>query len=65
MSKMKTHKGTAKRFKKTASGKYTHQRAFHEHKLAHKSGKRRRKLRHEKTISAQDGQRFKKLLPYV
>lgn len=42
MPKMKTHKGTAKRIKKTASGKLLRRRAFGGHLLAKKSQRRKR-----------------------
>lgn len=45
MPKQKTHKGMAKRFKLTASGKAKHRRAFRGHLLSHKNGKRIRQLR--------------------
>jgi len=45
MPKMKTHKGSAKRFKKTGSGQIKRSRAFHTHILTKKTSKRKRKLR--------------------
>ena len=45
MPKMKTHKGAAKRFKKTASGKLKRWHAFHSHILTKKSAKRKQNLR--------------------
>lgn len=43
--KMKTHRGAAKRFRKTASGKVRRRCAYHSHILTKKSAKRRRRLR--------------------
>ncbi|QDV33295.1 50S ribosomal protein L35 [Tautonia plasticadhaerens] len=43
--KMKTHKGTKKRFKVTATGKVVHKRCGSSHLNSHMSGKRIRKLR--------------------
>jgi large subunit ribosomal protein L35 len=43
--KMKTHRGAAKRFKKTASGRVRRRCAYHGHILTKKSAKRRRRLR--------------------
>ena len=43
--KMKTHKGTKRRFKVTATGKVVHKRCGSSHLNSHKSGKRIRKLR--------------------
>ena len=44
MPKQKTHKGTAKRFKKTGSGKLTREMANKRHLLEHKSSRRTRRL---------------------
>jgi large subunit ribosomal protein L35 len=44
MPKMKTHRGAAKRFKKTGSGKFKRSRANHSHILEKKSPKRKRRL---------------------
>lgn len=45
MPKMKTHKGSRKRFKVTANGKLKRHQASKKHLLSHKSGKRKRQLR--------------------
>ncbi|MCK9267690.1 MAG: 50S ribosomal protein L35 [Alkaliphilus sp.] len=45
MPKMKTHRGAAKRFKKTATGKLKRGKAYRSHILTKKSPKRKRKLR--------------------
>lgn len=44
MPKMKTHKGTAKRVKKTATGKLMREKAFGTHFQAKKSASRKRVL---------------------
>lgn len=44
MPKIKTHKGTAKRVKKTATGKLVRERAFGNHLLSKKSASRRRTI---------------------
>ena len=41
MPKMKTHKGTAKRYKKTGSGKWIRPKAWRGHHLEIKSSRRR------------------------
>lgn len=51
MPKQKTHKGMAKRFKLTAKGKVKHRKAFRGHKLSHKNGRRRRRLRGDGVIT--------------
>jgi large subunit ribosomal protein L35 len=43
--KQKTHKGAAKRFKVTGTGKVTRHQAMHSHILTSKTTKRKRKLR--------------------
>ncbi len=42
---MKTHRGAAKRFKVTKSGKIKHRSGFRAHILTKKSSKRKRQLR--------------------
>ncbi len=45
MPKMKTHKGTKKRFRLTASGKVKHRRAGTSHLATRKTHKQKRNLR--------------------
>lgn len=45
MPKLKTHKGIAKRIKKTGKGKLKRNKAYHSHLLTKKTGKRKRNLR--------------------
>ena len=47
MPKMKTHRGTAKRFRVTGSGKIMRAKAFKSHIMTKKSQKRKRNFRHE------------------
>jgi len=51
MPKQKTHKGTKKRFRVTASGKVKHRGAGTSHLASRKSKKRRRKLRRTRVLS--------------
>lgn len=62
MPKMKTHRGAAKRFKKTASGKIKRRHAMKSHILTKKSQKRKRQLRHAALVSGGDEKRMKRLL---
>lgn len=62
MPKMKTHKGAAKRFKITGSGKIKKNNAFKRHILEKKSAKRKRNLRHAEVVSPSDERRIKKML---
>ena len=53
MSKMKTKRGAAKRFKKTATG-FKHKQSFTSHILTKKSPKRKRQLRGTKLVAKAD-----------
>lgn len=54
MPKMKTHKGTAKRFRRTGTGKLMRAKAFKSHILTKKSPKRIRNFRKETLVSPAD-----------
>jgi large subunit ribosomal protein L35 len=62
MSKSKTHKGTKKRIRLTATGKLVRRRAFGSHLLTKKSANRKRRLRKAATVKAQDQKRLRALL---
>lgn len=64
MPKMKTHKGAAKRFKKTGSGKLKRARAYTSHMFSNKTQKQKRKLRKAAIVTSGDYQRIKELLTY-
>ena len=51
MPKMKTHKGTKKRFRLTASGKVKHRRAGTSHLATRKTHKQKRNLRGTGVVS--------------
>ncbi|MGO1183656.1 MAG: 50S ribosomal protein L35 [Micrococcaceae bacterium] len=51
MPKMKTHKGAAKRFRVTGSGKLMRQQANRRHYLEHKSSRLTRRLASDKLVS--------------
>jgi len=65
MPKIKTNRGAAKRFRKTASGHFKRGRAYHSHILTKKDQKRKRRLRETTMVSAADQKSVKRLLPYV
>lgn len=65
MPKMKTHKGAAKRFKITGSGKVKFKRNGLRHILTSKSAKRKRALRRPDILTGADAENIKKLLPYA
>jgi len=62
MPKMKTHRGAAKRFKVTGSGKIIKNNAYKRHLLESKSPKRKRGLRKDAVVSAGDTRRVKRML---
>lgn len=63
MPKMKTHRGAAKRFRKTASGKIMRSKAYRRHILTSKTTKRKRGLRQQVEISTADAARVARMLP--
>ncbi|WP_042223268.1 50S ribosomal protein L35 [Oceanobacillus manasiensis] len=64
MPKMKSHKGSQKRFRKTGTGKLKRAHAYTSHMFANKSQKQKRKLRKSNVVSAGDFKRIKTMLPY-
>ena len=65
MPKMKTHRGAAKRFKKTGTGKIVRMHGFTSHILEKKSPKRKRNLRQDEVMSKSDVKRIKNLIAYL
>jgi len=65
MPKLKTNRGAAKRFKKTASGGFKHCQGYRRHILTKKSTKRKRHLRAPALIHEADVPMVKRLLPYA
>jgi large subunit ribosomal protein L35 len=65
MPKLKTNRGAAKRFKKTASGGFKRGHAYHSHILTKMKQKRKRGLRGTDMISDADKKVVKRLLPYA
>lgn len=63
MPKMKSHRGAAKRFKKTATGKISRMRSGKSHILTKKSRKRKRRLRKSALVSSADMKRLQLMLP--
>jgi large subunit ribosomal protein L35 len=64
MPKLKTHRGAAKRFKRTKSGKFLRSKAFKGHILSSKTRKRKRKLRGTTLVSEADTPKLARMLPY-
>ena len=65
MPKMKTHRGAAKRFSVTASGKVKRSKAFASHILTKKTTKRKRNLRKSTLVDSANSKEIKKLIPYI
>jgi len=65
MPKIKTHRGAAKRFKLTSSGKLKRSKAYASHILTKKTRKRKRSLRKATVLHDRDAGSIKKLLPYA
>ena len=64
MPKLKTHRGAAKRFKKTGTGKFTRSSAFKRHILTSKTTKSKRHMRGDKTVTDEDTPKLRLMLPY-
>ena len=64
MHKMKTHRGAAKRFRLTGTGKVRRNKAYKSHILNKKSPKRKRSLRQATLIAAVEQKKIKRLIPY-
>lgn len=64
MPKLKTHKGAAKRFKKTATGKIMRRHSFARHILTTKSRSRKRRLTQSVPVDPADMAVLRKMLPY-
>ncbi len=62
MPKMKSNRGAAKRFAKTASG-FKRRQSFKNHILTKKNTKRKRQLRGMTMVAATDELSVKRLLP--
>ncbi len=64
MPKIKTHRGAAKRFRKTGTGKFKRTHAYTSHILTKKSAKRKRNLRKNAIITSADQKKVERMLPY-
>jgi large subunit ribosomal protein L35 len=64
MPKLKTHKGAAKRFRLTATGKIKRGHSHARHILTKKSAKRKRSLDIDVMASDADSPLVKRMLPY-
>ena len=64
MPRIKTHRGAAKRFSLTKSGKIKRSKAYKSHILTKKSTKRKRSLRQTGYIAEMEAKKIKMLIPY-
>jgi len=64
MPKMKSNRGAAKRFRRSASGGYKRKQSFRSHILTKKSTKRKRQLRTPSQVAACDTASIRQMLPY-
>jgi large subunit ribosomal protein L35 len=62
MPKMKSHRGAAKRFKLSPTGKIRRRRAFGNHILGKKSAKRKRRIDAPEVVSKADQRNARRLL---
>lgn len=63
MPKLKTHKGAAKRFKKTGTGKIARRHAFARHILTSKTRSRKRKLTQSVIADETNQHELRRMLP--
>ena len=64
MPKLKTHRGAAKRFRKTATGKFKRGKAYKSHILTKKAPGRKRGLAQATVVSGADVRAVREMLPY-
>jgi large subunit ribosomal protein L35 len=62
MPKMKTHRGAAKRFKVTGTGRVLRRKAYRSHILEKKPSKRTRRLARAAEVTGGDRDQVKRLL---
>ena len=65
MPKIKTHRGAAKRFSMTGTGKVKRSKAYASHILTTKTTKRKRNLRKSTIMDKSNAKAIKKILPYL
>ena len=64
MPKLKTNRGAAKRFRRTANGGFKRGQSYRSHILTKKSPKRKRQLGITLQVAKADEKAVRKLLPY-
>ena len=64
MPKMKTSRAAAKRFQRTAGGRFKRNQSHRRHILTKKSTKRKRHLRPHELVAVEDSPGVDRMLPY-
>ncbi len=64
MPKIKTNRGAAKRFSRTATGRFRKNQSHRRHILTKKSTKRKRHLRLPDTVAGADSAAVRRMVPY-
>lgn len=64
MSKLKTNRGAAKRFRRTGKGGFKRAQSHLNHILTKKSSKRKRKLGATEQVDPSDVRSVRRMLPY-
>jgi large subunit ribosomal protein L35 len=64
MPKLKSHRGAAKRFKKTGTGKFLRAKSFKRHILTSKPTRRKRQMRGTVVVNPADVRKLRRMLPY-
>ncbi|MGE0814882.1 MAG: 50S ribosomal protein L35 [Vicinamibacterales bacterium] len=62
--KLKSHRGAAKRFKKTGTGKFVRTSAFKRHQLTCKTTQMKRHARGNIVVSDAEQAKLRRMLPY-
>jgi large subunit ribosomal protein L35 len=65
MPKMKTNRGAAKRFRRTANGGFKRGQSHHRHILTKKSAKRKRQLVTILRVASADTRAVRRMMPYI
>lgn len=63
--KLKTHRGAAKRFKVTGTGKIVRRKAGGNHILTKKNSRRKRALKKDALVAETEKKNIKQLIPYL
>lgn len=65
MPKIRTHRGTKKRFRVTATGKVMRRKSYQSHLLEKKSSKRKRTFAHVHQVAGKIAKTIRRNAPYL